>query len=73
MNIKSKEEFLAATPLERKFYLKYKGIPYRKLASKHRRTKASISYALDNKRKHLLQRIANSLFKETKIRINEQR
>jgi len=62
----TKEQFVKMTPLERKFHLSRLGLTPKELAKNHRRSKATISYALDGKRKKILNRIAEKVEKVSK-------
>jgi len=53
-------DFESLTPNERRRFLQFNEIKLEDLAKKHKRSIASISYALDGKRPKLLKRIAES-------------
>lgn len=61
MNLQLDTDFVNLNPDERKAFLRFHGITYNELAKKHRRTEASISYAIDGKRDQLLKRIAKPI------------
>lgn len=61
MKISLDVDFETLKPHERKQFLKAKGITLDSLAKKHRRSIASISYALDGKREKLLRKISKSI------------
>jgi len=64
MNIILDTDFYNLAPEERKAFLRFHNITLDELAKKHRRSSASISYALDGKRDRLLKRISKSINKQ---------
>lgn len=72
MNITLDRDFSELTPNERKAFLRFHRITLKDLSKKHRRSIASISYALDGKRKKLLNRISKPINKQF-LTLNERR
>lgn len=64
MKITLDVDFESLSPQQRKQFLKAKGITLDSLSKKHRRSIASISYALDGKREKLLRKISKSINKQ---------
>ena len=61
MNIAIKKDFYNMTPVERKAILRLLNITYEDLSKKHKRSIATIGYAINNKRNKVLTRISSSV------------